>query len=318
MGMFKRFAFTAAAALVFTGCFGNVLAGNANASSTIENTAATGLSKDALVALEKRAYEARKSKNGAFWDTFLSEDFVGWGRSGRLDRVSATKEYTGADCDINSYALSEAKVSPRGKQAALITYKATVDGTCGGQRIPANSWVAGVYIRYGGQWKAAFHAQAVVVDPAAPTVKAVYKDVAQGGAKANRTAQDARAATLLAIERAVWEAWKDHETKKLSDLMAEDISFINIFGTYLADKAKALENWSGIGCDVRSVGVTDAVATMLSPTVGVLTFKATADGTCFGQKVGPVWGSSIYVKYGDAWKWTFGINVPARLTDAAH
>jgi hypothetical protein len=51
---------------------------------------------------------------------------------------------------------------------------------------------------------------------------------------------------------------------------------------------------------------------MLSPTVGVLTFKATADGTCFGQKVGPIWGSSIYVKYGDAWKWTFGINVPAR------
>jgi len=30
------------------------------------------------------------------------------------------------------------------------------------------------------------------------------------------------------------------------------------------------------------------------------------------QKVGPIWGSSIYVKYGDAWKWAFGINVPAR------
>jgi hypothetical protein len=46
--------------------------------------------------------------------------------------------------------------------------------------------------------------------------------------------------------------------------------------------------------------------------VGILTFNATADGTCFGQKVGPVWGSSVYVKHGDAWKWTFGINVPAR------
>ena len=100
--------------------------------------------------------------------------------------------------------------------------------------------------------------------------------------------------------------------RRLSDLMAEDISFINIFGIYLANKADGLKNWSGTGCDVKSVGVTDAAATMLSPTVGILTFKATADGTCFGQKVGPVWGSSIYVKYGDAWKWTFGINVPAR------
>jgi len=117
---------------------------------------------------------------------------------------------------------------------------------------------------------------------------------------------------LLAIERAVWEAWKDHDAKKLSNLMAEDISFINIFGIYLANKAEALKNWSGTGCEVKSVGVNDAVATMLSPTVGILTFHATADGTCFGQKVGPIWGSSIYVKYDGAWKWAFGINVPAR------
>jgi hypothetical protein len=87
---------------------------------------------------------------------------------------------------------------------------------------------------------------------------------------------------------------------------------INIFGIFLANKAEALKNWSGTGCDVKSLGVTDADATMLSPTVGILTFRATADGTCFGQKVGPIRGSSIYVKYGDAWKWTFGINVPAR------
>ena len=26
----------------------------------------------------------------------------------------------------------------------------------------------------------------------------------------------------------------------------------------------------------------------------------------------PATGSSVYVKYGDVWKWTFGINLPAR------
>jgi ketosteroid isomerase-like protein len=190
--------------------------------------------------------------------------------------------------------------------------KVTVDGTCGGQKIPANSWAAGVYVRDGGQWKAAFHAQAAVVNPEVPTVKPVYQNGARGDDTAKPTAPDAGTGTLLAIEGAVWEAWKDHDAKRLSDLMAEDISFINIFGIYLANKAEALKNWSGTGCNVKSVGVTDAAATMLSPTVGILTFKATADGTCFGQKVGPIWGSSIYVKYGDAWKWTFGINVPAR------
>ena len=73
-----------------------------------------------------------------------------------------------------------------------------------------------------------------------------------------------------------------------------------------------MKDWSGAGCDVKSVNITDPAGAVLSPTVEILTFRATADGTCFGQKVGPVWGSSIYVKDGDAWKWTFGINLPAR------
>jgi hypothetical protein len=112
--------------------------------------------------------------------------------SGRVDKVSATKEYTGADCDINSYALSEARVSPRGKQAALTTYKPTVDGTCGGRKIPTNSWAAGVYVRDGSHWKATFHAQAAVVDPAAPPVKPDVNSRAQEGSNARPITQDAR------------------------------------------------------------------------------------------------------------------------------
>ena len=123
---------------------------------------------------------------------------------------------------------------------------------------------------------------------------------------------------MLAIERAVWEAWREHDAKKIADLTARDISFINIFGMYLATKADALKNWSGAGCDVKSVGVTDAVGTMLSPIVGILTFKGTADGTCYGQKVGPIWGTSVYVKDGDQWKWNFGINLPAGREGGTH
>ena len=312
MGNVKYFTLAVVAVFIYGACTEDALTNNANATKSAEKTAPAGPPKDALLTLEKSAYAAWKSKDAKFWDTFLSDKFVGWGTSGKLDKVSAKKEYTGADCDIRSYGLSDDRVSSRGKQAALITYKATVDGTCGGQKIPANSWAAGVYVRDGGQWKAAFHAQAAVVNPEVPPVKPVYQNGARRDDTAKPTVPDAGTGTLLAIEAAVWDAWKDHDAKRLSGLMAEDISFINIFGIFLANKAEALKNWSGTGCDVKSVGVTDAAATMLSPTVGILTFKATADGTCFGQRVGAIWGSSIYVKYGDAWKWTFGINVRAR------
>lgn len=75
-----------------------------------ENTAPAVAAKVALIKLEKHAYEAWKSKDAKFWRTFLSDNFIGWGSPGR-HQTSATKEYTGTDCRIESYALSDEQVS---------------------------------------------------------------------------------------------------------------------------------------------------------------------------------------------------------------
>ncbi len=309
-----------AVALVFTACAGTVPANNANAANTIEKTTSSAPTsaptKHALVTLEKSAYEAWKSKDAKFWDTFLSGKFVGWGSSGRLDKASATKQYSGTDCEIKSYALSDEQIQPLGNDAALITHKTTVDGTCNGQKIPPSSWVASVYVRHGDQWKAAFHAEAPIVDPKAAPAKPVDVNETSQKDEAKPAERDARTDALLTVEKTLWEAWRKHDPPKISGLTARDISFINIFGTHFATKADALKDWSGTYCDVKRISFTDVAGTMLSPIAGILTFKATADGTCYGQKVGPIWGTSVYVKHGNVWKWTFGINLPARVDGA--
>jgi ketosteroid isomerase-like protein len=307
-----RFGLTVAAAFIFAACGGNAFASHANgADDTPEKGGSSGPTKAALVALEKSAYEAWKSRDEKFWGTFLADDFIGWGSRGRLDKSSATKEYTGADCKIESYILSDEQVSLLAKDAALLTYKATVDGTCGGQKIPANSRVAGVYVREGTKWKLAFHAQAAIVSPSEVVAKPVDGQQASESniQPANRVA---RTDEMLEAERNVWEAWRTHDATKLAELTANDISFINIFGVYLPTKTDALHDWSGTYCEVKSISITDAVSATLSPAVGILTFKASADGTCYGQKIGPVWGTSVYVRNADTWKWTFGINLPER------
>ena len=81
----------------------NAGANNANAAAT--KLAAAAPTKAALMALEKSSFEAWKNKDAKFWNTFLSDKFVGYGSDGKLDKASATKEYTGADCEIKSYAL---------------------------------------------------------------------------------------------------------------------------------------------------------------------------------------------------------------------
>src|SRR5262249_2093565 len=179
-------------------------------------------------------------------------------------------------------------------------------------KLPTNSWAAGVYAREDAKWKRVCFAQAEIVDPKATLEKPSDRQQAFNEDNVQPTNRDARTDSMLAMERSVCEAWRVHDSKRIADLTAKDISFINIFGVHLPTKTDAMQDWSGTYCDVKSIGITDAAGTMLSPTVGILTFKAAADGTCYGQKIGPVWGTSVYVKYADGWKWTFGINLPAR------
>jgi len=313
MAKLLRMRATTMAAFVFVATVTNALSGDANAAKAGVTTGPAEPMQVALVSLETNAYEAWKSKDVQFWGTFLSDRFVGWGSSGRLDKASAAKEYAGFDCEIKSYAISDVQMTPLGRDTALITHKVTIDGTCGGQKNAPASWAASVYVREGDRWKAGFHAEAAIVDPAALSAKPEGKQRSDEAKQTYSTDQNARTKDLLLREKAIWEAWKDHDAKSLAALMEMDIQFINIFGFHFATKADALKDWSGKGCDVKTIDLTDAAATMFSPTAEILTFHARADGTCFGQRVGPVWGSSIYVKDGATWKWRFGINLPARI-----
>ena len=164
---------------------------------------------------------------------------------------------------------------------------------------------------------AAFHGENLIIDPknppkAAPAPPAKQDDKAAADAKPAAPAADPRTDALMAVEKSVWEAWKSRDVKQLEDLTTEDLSFVNIFGTYFATKADTMKDWTEGECEIKSVNVTDGAGTSLSPTVGILTLKGTADGTCYGQELGAVavYGTSVYLKDGASWKLAFGFNSP--------
>jgi len=308
MNKLKYLVLTAVAAAVFTACgapAGNAPANNANSANTAKTVAAAP-SKEDLIARETQAWNSWKAKNGKYFEDYLTDNAIGMGKGGRVDKAAIVKRISDPTCDVNNFSFSDEQMTPLGADAALLTYKATQDAKCGGKVLPAGVWAATFLVRSGDKWKAAFHAEAAIVDPKAATAKkAEKKDVAE--ADAVETGSDG----ILTIEKEVWEAWKDHDGQRIDELTTKEISFINIFGTHFATKADALKDWTSPGCDVKSVSISDARGTTLSPDVRFLTFMGRADGTCFGQKVGPIWGTSVYIKEGETWKWTFGINLPA-------
>jgi len=259
-----------------------------------------------LNGLEEDSYRAWQSKDTKFWSTFLSERFISWGSSGRIEKADAAREWSGTNCNIVSYQISNPQVSQLTPDVTVITHKTTVDGSCGGNRLPNASWTATAYVLEGAQWKAAFRAASAIVDPAKLPKRIV--DATAAGRPASR---DPNAQAMLSREQAIWDAWKDRDAKRLGALVPQQIQFIDIFGTHIGTRAETVSAWSGQGCDVKNFQLADAKATMFTPDFGILTLYASVDGTCFGQPVIPVWTSSFYVRHGDTWVWSFGINIPA-------
>jgi hypothetical protein len=304
--MLERFGMTTV--VLFVVGFGSASSCHVNAQASEAGGGRDGTTDltRALSGIEEESYRAWQSRDTKFWYTFLSEKFVSWGSSGRIDKAAAIREWSGTNCKIVSYQLSDLQVSRLTTEAAVITHKTTVDGSCGGNRFPNASWTATAYVLEGARWKAVFRAGSAIVDPAKLPKRAV--DMTAAGRPASR---DPNTGAMLSREQEIWDAWKDRDAKRLDALVPQEIQFIDIFGTHIGTRAETLSAWSGQGCDVKSFQLADARATLFTSDFGILTLYATVDGSCFGQPVIPVWTSSFYVRRGDTWVWSFGINIPA-------
>jgi hypothetical protein len=110
-----------------------------------------------IISTEKKLWEAWKTKNFTPFKTYLTSDSVNIGDQGVAGKNDVIKTLEGMSCDVKSYELSDIKVVFLDSDAALVTYKATQDGTCGGETIPAAVWASSTYVRRGGKWLAASH-----------------------------------------------------------------------------------------------------------------------------------------------------------------
>lgn len=302
-------AFAIAACQPASNTANNSAGANANSNANAAKPAAAAPTKDALMALEKSAYEAWKSKDAKFWDTFLATNFVGYGAAGKLDKASAMKEYAGADCDIKNVSHSDEQMTALGNDAALITHKATVDGTCAGQKVPANVWAASIYVRDGDKWKGAFHAESPIPDPNAPAPKpATSSAKPPPPASAEAAKPDAATDALFALEKKAWEDWMKKNSAGLESWASKDLVAMTSKGRQA--RADAIKTWMEDGCEVKAVPLSDPASMSFGSDFALLTFKAMPDAKCGGVQIPSEHGSSVYVKEGGTWKALFTMGSP--------
>ena len=118
-------------------------------------------SQRTIIATEKKLWEGWKNKDIKPFKANLSADSIMIGDMGTANKATAIKDLEGMACEVKSYELSDIKVTFLNSSAALITYKAMQDATCGGQQVPAAVWASSAYVMRGGKWLAASHQETV-------------------------------------------------------------------------------------------------------------------------------------------------------------
>ena len=292
---------------------GNAPAPN-NANSTNTNTAkpvAAAPTKEALMTLEKAGWEAWKTREAKWTEDNYSDKGVNLGPTGRTDKAAMIKSYTTQKCEIKSYSLSDDKMQMAGPDVAILTYKGAQDATCDGKKSPANVWSAAVYVREGDKWKAAFYAEAPVVDPkAAPAKPAAAAPAKKDEAKPADAKPDAATDALIAVETKAWEAWKNKDAKGLDDFAAKDMISLSTTDGW-TPRDVTLKRWADPSCDIKSVKLTNAASVAYNSDYAMLTFKSSVDGKCGTDSVPPEWGATVYAKEGGAWKALMTMGIPA-------
>jgi hypothetical protein len=341
MSKFLKLAITALVALSIWACVDNATNKPANSNANSNANANATASKaapalDTLMAQEKAANEAYTKGDGQFFQNLLSDKFM-MNMMGKSDNKADTvKMISGVKCDVKSTSVDEGKLAKIDDDTYAVVYKTTGDGTCtfeGKKEALGTIRAATVWTRSGEKWEPVWHGEAPIVEmkkpeggeankaPAPPAKsdekKAPEKPAANSNTSASSNsnsaapAADPNVAAMAAVEKAGWEAWKARDATKLEELTDKEMSFVDLFGNVTTGQADTIKAWTGGQCDIKSVSVTDTSGESLSPTVGMLMFKGSADGTCDGMKIKPLWGTSFYKKEGDTWKLVFGLETPA-------
>ena len=110
-----------------------------------------------IINTEKKLWEAWKNHDTKPFKATLSADSIMISDMGVANKAAALKDLEGTGCEVKSYELTDMKVLFLNSSAALVTYKATQDGACGGQPLPSGVWASSAYVMRGGKWLAASH-----------------------------------------------------------------------------------------------------------------------------------------------------------------
>ncbi len=112
------------------------------------------LQKD-LAEKETALWNAFKNKDMKPFDMYLGKDVVIVDSGGVMAKGSLPEGMK--MCEMKSFSLSDWKMTKPTTTTALLVYKGTQEGTCGGAPVPSTVWVSSLWVKRKDAWVTVFH-----------------------------------------------------------------------------------------------------------------------------------------------------------------
>jgi hypothetical protein len=245
---------------------------NTNAAQPSDTKSMAVPSEADIIAKEKATWDAVKKKD---WDAFgnmMASDFIEVLDGGMQDKAAAMAAIK--DFEVSDVTYADWKMISIDKDAAIITYTATLKGKFKGEAVPEGPYRnSAVWVNRNDQWSAVFF-QSTMAEKM-PATTSPPPDKKAPAASSNTSIKPPEASSdLIANEKAVWDLFKSRNFDAFATLLAPE--FVEIESAGLYDKAGSVKGVQEM--DASEFQLADWKAVKFDDDAGLVTYTVTFKG----------------------------------------
>lgn len=281
----------------------------ANANKAGETKSMAGPSETDLIVKEKAAWDAFKKKDADAFGKLMTTDYVEVLDSGVQDKAASIAGMK--DFDVTEVTFSDWKMIPIDKDAALLTYKATVKGKYKGADVPPGPYYeASAYVNRNGEWLAIYYQETeskkMEPQPSPAPGKKASSTPATTPAKPPETGPDP-----IANEKIVWDLFRAKNWDGFASLLAPEFREVEVDGVF--DKTGSVKALQEMPADMSQFELSDWKALTFDDDAKLVTYTVTAKG----PKPMKDYHSTIWVKRDGKWLGLFHQGTPEMTAEPA-
>ena len=263
-----------------------------NANKAPETKSMAGPSEADLIAKEKSSWDAFKKKDADAFKKTLAPDYIEVIDTGLKDASAAVA--TMSDIAIEDVTFSDWKMTPIDKDAALLTYTATVKGKFKGEDLPPGPYFeASAYVNRNGEWLAIYYQETLnkkMEGPMPSPAKQPANSPASPPAKPPETGADP-----IANEKIVWDLFRAKNWDGFASLLVPEFREVEPDGVY--DKTGSVKALQEMPMDMGQFELSDWKALSFDDDAKLVTYTVTAKG----PKPAKDYHATIWVKRDGKW-----------------